>query len=243
MLGPPLGGWLTDAASWRWIFYINLPIGVLALAVLTVAMPKPETGQQHRVDWWGAGALTAGLVPLLLALNWGGSEYAWGSTTIVGLLVAAVIALVVFVYRELHASEPILDVRLFSDRSFSASMTVLFLSGVGMFGSIMFLPLFMQVVQGRSASGSGALLMPLMLGMVFASIVTGQLIARTGRYKVFGLVGHGTRVGRHVHALHARRRHFEHPGDRRDDHRRRRRRHHDAAVHHLAAVAVPDAHR
>ena len=191
VLGPPLGGWLTDAASWRWIFYINLPIGVLALTVLMVAMPRPEHGQQHRVDWWGATALTAGLVPLLLALNWGGSVYAWGSTTIVGLFVLALVALSVFVYRELHASEPILDVRLFGDRGFSASMTVLFLSGVGMFGSIMFLPLFMQVVQGRSASGSGALLMPLMLGMVFASIVTGQLISRTGRYKVFGLVGMG----------------------------------------------------
>ncbi len=191
VLGPPLGGWLTDAASWRWIFYINLPVGVLALAVLMVAMPKPEHGQQHRVDWWGATALTAGLVPLLLALNWGGSVYPWGSATIIGLFAFAAVALAAFVYRELHASEPILDVRLFGDRGFSASMIVLFLSGVGMFACIMFLPLFMQIVQGRTASGSGALLMPLMLGMVFASIVTGQLIARTGRYKVFGLVGMG----------------------------------------------------
>jgi len=191
VLGPVLGGWLTDVASWRWIFYINLPVGVLALGVLAVAMPKPETGQQHRVDWWGAAALTAGLVPLLLALNWGGSQYEWGSTTIMGLFAAAVIALGVFVYRELHASEPILDVRLFKDRGFSASMTVLFLSGVGMFASIMFLPLFMQVVQGRTASSSGALLMPLMLGMVFASVLTGQAIARTGRYKIFGLIGMG----------------------------------------------------
>jgi len=191
VFGPILGGWLTDVASWRWIFYINVPLGVVALAVLMAVMPKPEMGQQHRVDWWGATALTVGLVPLLLALNWGGSKYDWGSTMIIGLFVAAAFALAAFIFRELRASEPILDVRLFKDRGFSASMAVLFLSGVGMFGSIMFLPLFLQVVLGRSASNSGALLMPLMLGMVFASVITGQLISRTGKYKVFGLIGMG----------------------------------------------------
>ena len=189
VFGPMLGGWLTDAASWRWIFYINVPVGILALAVLAVVMPKPVTGQQHRVDWWGALALTGGMVPLLLALSWGGSQYAWGSKTIVGLLAAALVALVAFALRELNASEPILDIRLFKDRGFSASMTVLFLSGVGMFAAIMFLPLFLQAVLGRTASSSGALLTPLMLGMVFASVITGQLISRTGRYKSFGIVG------------------------------------------------------
>ncbi len=191
VLGPPLGGWLTDSYSWRWIFYINIPIGIVALTVLAVTMPRPEPGQQHRIDWWGAAALTAGLVPLLLALNWGGSVYAWGSGQILGLLGAAAIALTAFVFRELNASEPILDVTLFTDRSFSASMTVLFLSGVGMFGSIMFLPTFMQVVLGRSASSSGSLLMPMLIAMIGSSILTGQLIARTGRYKAFGLVGMG----------------------------------------------------
>jgi EmrB/QacA subfamily drug resistance transporter len=191
VLGPPLGGWLTDSFTWRWIFYINIPIGIVALVVLAVTMPRPEPGQQHRVDWWGAAALATGLVPLLLALNWGGSVYGWGSPTILGLLGFSALALLAFVVRELRASEPILDVRLFRDRSFSASMTVLFLSGVGMFGSIMFLPTFMQIVQGRSASGSGSLLMPMLIAMIGSSILTGQLIARTGRYKVFGLVGMG----------------------------------------------------
>jgi EmrB/QacA subfamily drug resistance transporter len=125
VFGPMLGGWLTDALSWRWIFYINVPFGLVALAVLMATMPKPETGQQHKVDWWGATALTAGLVPLLLALNWGGSEYAWSSPTIIGLLATAAVALGLFCWRELRASEPILDIRLFRDRGFSASMVVL----------------------------------------------------------------------------------------------------------------------
>jgi EmrB/QacA subfamily drug resistance transporter len=191
VLGPPLGGWLTDSFTWRWIFYINIPIGVVALVVLATTMPRPEPGQQHRIDWLGAAALTAGLVPLLLALNWGGSVYAWGSGTVLGLLGFSALALGAFVFRELKASEPILDMTLFADRGFSASMVVLFLSGVGMFGAIMFLPTFMQVVLGASASSSGSLLMPMLIAMIASSILTGQLIARIGRYKVFGLLGMG----------------------------------------------------
>jgi EmrB/QacA subfamily drug resistance transporter len=191
VFGPMLGGWLTDASSWRWIFYINVPFGVLALVVLAYVMPRPQTGQQHQVDWWGATALATGLVPLLLALSWGGSQYGWGSPTIIGLLVAAAAALGVFCWVELRASEPILDLRLFKDSSFSASMLVLFLSGVGMYGTLMFLPTFMQVVLGSSASNSGALLTPMMISLIAGSILTGQLVSRTGRYKMFGVVGLG----------------------------------------------------
>jgi EmrB/QacA subfamily drug resistance transporter len=189
VVGPAIGGWLTDVASWRWIFYVNLPIGVIALAILWYAMPKPEHGKQHTIDWWGATALVTGLVPLLLALNWGGSQYQWVSGVILGLLAVAAAVTFVFIWLERRASEPILDMGLFGDRSFSASMLVLFFSGVGMFGSIMFLPLFMQMVQGASAQSSGSLLIPMMISMVLGSILCGQLISRTGHYKVLGVIG------------------------------------------------------
>lgn len=189
VVGPAVGGWLTDVASWRWIFFVNVPLGVMAIAVLWYSMPQPEAGQRHSIDWWGSVALVTGLVPLLLALNWGGSEYGWLSRMVVGLLLAAAVMLGLFVLRERKASEPILDVGLFRDRGFSASMLVLFLSGVGLFGSVMFLPLFMQVVQGATASSSGSLLIPMMVSMVAGSITCGQVIARTGRYKWLGVGG------------------------------------------------------
>jgi len=152
-------------------------------------MPRPESGQRHSIDWWGATALVTGLVPLLLALNWGGSEYGWLSATILGLFAFAAVILGVFIVLERRAGEPIIDIELFGDRGFSASMAVLFLSGVGMFGSIMFLPLFMQTVQGASASSSGSLMIPMMISMVTGSILCGQFIARTGRYKWLGVSG------------------------------------------------------
>ncbi|MDZ4170265.1 MAG: MDR family MFS transporter [Coriobacteriia bacterium] len=189
VVGPAVGGWITDVATWRWIFLVNIPLGLLAIGVLLFSMPRPVHGQQHSIDWWGAIALVVGLVPLLLALNWGGGYYEWVSAAILGLFAVAAFALIVFVQIERRASEPILDMVLFKDRAFSMSMLALFFSGVGMFGSIMFLPLFMQVVQGASAASSGQLLIPMMLSMVAGSIVCGQIISRTGHYKWLGVGG------------------------------------------------------
>lgn len=189
VVGPVVGGWLTDAVSWRWIFYVNLPLGVLTIGVLLLTMPRPQLGEKHPIDWWGATALVVGLIPLLLALNWGGSEYEWLSAFILGMLAIAAIALVSFIVIERRAREPILDVRLFSDRGFAASMVALFFSGVGMFAVITYLPVFMQSVQGASASSSGQLLTPMMMAVVTGSILCGQFTSRTGRYKVLGVVG------------------------------------------------------
>jgi EmrB/QacA subfamily drug resistance transporter len=195
IIGPAVGGWITDTVSWRWVFYVNIPLGLLTLAVLLKALPAPERGRQHALDWWGSLALTIGLVPLLLALNWGGSQYAWDSRTILALFGVTLAALVWFILLERRHPEPILSMELFKNPSFVASVVVLFLSGVGMFGSIMFLPQFIQLVQGRSAASSGALLTPMMISMVIAATLSGQVIGRTGKYKWMGVAGLGISAG------------------------------------------------
>lgn len=195
IMGPLLGGWLTDNLTWRWIFYINLPLGALAIAVIAIALPKikPEA-LRHAIDYTGAVAMSIGLVALLLAFVWGGSQYAWASWQIVGLFIIAAVFFSAFVLAERRAMEPILPLGLFKNRAMSVSVSVTFLTTFGMFGAIAFIPLYAQSVVGFSATNSGLVLTPLMLGMVISSGLAGQLISRTGRYKVAAIVGMGLSV-------------------------------------------------
>lgn len=189
ILGPALGGWLTDGPGWRWVFYVNIPVGILAVIVSFLGLPAVTRGDRRPIDWLGATGVVGTTVPLLLALSWGGNEYAWGSSQILGLFAITAVMLVVFLYAETRAEEPILPLQFFRNRTFAISTSAMALLGAGMFGAIMFLPLYVQGVQGQSAAASGAALTPMMLGMVVASTTSGQLVSRTGRYKWSPITG------------------------------------------------------
>jgi EmrB/QacA subfamily drug resistance transporter len=182
--GPLLGGFLTDNFSWRWAFYINLPLGVLALVVVALTMHLPgRRAERVAIDWRGAGLLAAGIAALTLLCSWGGSQYPWTSAPIVMLGVVTVGALAAFVAVERRVAEPILALTLFRSRNFTAATVLTFLTGFAMFGAVTFLPQFQQNVQGASATSSGLLLLPLMGGMLATSLLGGQLVTRTGRYR------------------------------------------------------------
>lgn len=193
ILGPSIGGFLTDNVSWHWVFFVNIPLGLLIIGLFFKFFPdiRPDT-RKHSIDYFGVAALILTVVPTLIALSWGGVDYPWGSPQIIGMFIFSAVMLVLFIFIESRAQEPIIPLSLFRNRVVAVSEIITFLTGVGMFGGIIFVPLFFQGVLGSSATTSGNILIPMMLGTVVGSFSSGQLLARAGgHYKYLGLAGTG----------------------------------------------------
>jgi EmrB/QacA subfamily drug resistance transporter len=187
--GPLVGGYFAET-DWRWIFYINVPLAILAIVVSGRVMRLiPFHRRTHAIDWLGAALLVAGVSCLLLALSWGGTEYPWGSGTIIGLFVAGGVLAVLFLFQEARVAEAILPLKLFRRPTFALANAAGFILGLVMFGSIIFIPLYLQIVKGASPTKSGLLMLPMMAGIIFTSVLTGRAMSRIGRYKWFPVAG------------------------------------------------------
>ncbi len=194
ILGPTLGGSITQYSTWRWVFYVNLPVGIAAMLVLIFLMPTLRgKSQKVSIDYTGAALLVLGTVPLLLGFTWAGTQYAWNSPQIIGIFAGSLVVLAGFVVYEAllerRGGQPIIEPSLFKNRIFTVSALVTAIFGMGLFGSIFFIPLFVQGVQGSSATNSGLILTPLMLTSIVGSIVSGQLVSRLGKYKWLAILG------------------------------------------------------
>jgi EmrB/QacA subfamily drug resistance transporter len=193
--GPLLGGFLVDGLSWRWVFYVNLPVGAVAVAIVLTRLHLHTPPIRHRIDYLGAALLSGAVGSLILLTTWGGSEYAWGSPTIVGLGIAGAVLVAAFLWWETRAAEPILPLGLFRSSVFSVASAMGFTIGMAMFGAIVFIPLYLQLVYGASPTSSGLRLLPLMAGLLVAAIASGRIISRIGRYKAFPIAGTAILVG------------------------------------------------
>ncbi len=189
ILGPLLGGWFVDTLTWRWIFYINVPLGIAALIVIAAVLHIPQHKINHSVDYLGAVLLVAGVVLGLLLTEWGGHQFEWLSPQIIGMAIASITLIALFIWRQIKVPEPLVPMSLFKNRVFGISNVIGFLVGLAMFGAIIYLPIYLQIVQGSSPTTAGLQMIPMMAGLLALSIISGRVISRTGRYKVFPIIG------------------------------------------------------